>query len=248
MDIELVAPNQLCQVWLEIAQNSLWWAGGATFPPMTDSLRGGESVLSPGGDMDWNGQELWWSRVSCVQDVHLDGWPLNVHHPASSFCFSKQLLLPRLVRTPSQEARLQAHSPPSYSITMTPENRPKERGSDSGWSLESSPNHMKWDSASAPICPFTANNLGLTAFWTDRKLFSSSKFVHHACRQLSRWNLGTSQTGPQGTRENNPTKRHTEYKWRGCNLVGKSRVREGDSTGVLFRPLGGHTETGAKML
>lgn len=131
-DIELVAPNQLCQVWLEIAQNSLWWAGGATFHPMTGSLRGGESVLSPGGHMDWNGQELWWSRVSCVQDVHLDGWPLSAHHPASSFCFSKQLLLPRLVRTPSQEARLQAHSPPSYSITMTPENRPKERGSDSG--------------------------------------------------------------------------------------------------------------------
>lgn len=61
-------------------------------------------------------------------------------------------------------------------------------------------------------CPLLARDVGLTAFRTDRKLLSNSAFVHHACRQLSRWNLGTSQTDPQGTRENNPTNKHTEYR------------------------------------
>ena len=49
-----------------------------------------------------------------------------------------------------------------------------------------------------------------TASWTDRKLFSSSTLVHQARRQFSRWSLGTSQTGPQGTRENSATSKETE--------------------------------------
>lgn len=86
----------------------------------------------------------------------------------------------------------------------------------------------KWDARFAPFCLSKASNSRLTAFLTDTKLFSNSRFVHHACRQLSQWNLGTSQTGPQGTRENSPTNKHTEYRWRGCNLAGESREKEGD--------------------
>lgn len=163
-----------------------------------------------------------WRRRKCPFPVGDRDWSRNcnrtesVHPVCSPRWLAPQCPLPRCLSllftapapaktgavssTPSLDVSHPAHSPPSYDITVTPENRPEESGKVQRATQSETP----------PSCP-SASDLRLTEFWTEKKLFSNSTFVHHACRQLSRWNLGTSQMGPHGARENNPTNKHTEY-------------------------------------
>lgn len=162
------------------------------------------SVLSLWGDRDWSrnrdgagsvhpGRSPRWLAPQCPLPGSLS-LLCTAPAPAKTSAVSP---------TPSLDVSHPAHRPPSYSITVTPENMPEERGK------FTEPcevrHHLRGH------LPLTASDLRLTGFRTEKKLFSNSKFVHHACRQLSRWNLGTSQMGPQGARENNPTNKHTEY-------------------------------------
>lgn len=61
----------LCEAWFETEYNSLWWGCSILLQALSVEVK---TPLPPGATRTETGSVR--SRVCCIQDMHLDGWPL----------------------------------------------------------------------------------------------------------------------------------------------------------------------------